>query len=66
MKYQVIAQRFNGAQLLLSKERPPDNEPLALDWQGWVYDRKNDELYKVGASALSQGYWQEADGEFEK
>ena len=61
-KYQIIASRGKGEQIVVSNKRP---EKMDTDFRGYVYDRKYDELFSVGAEVFSRGYWQEETGTIE-
>ena len=61
-KYQIIAARGKGAQIVVAKKRP---KKIDMGFSGFVYDKKQDELFPVGPEVFSRGYWEEATGTIE-
>ncbi len=62
VKYQIIARRGKGEQIVVAEKRP---RKIGLDFKGFVYDRVQDELFPVGPEIFSRGYWEVASGTIE-
>jgi hypothetical protein len=60
--YEILATRFNGSQMVLSKSRP---ESIDSSFGGHLYDSEQDSLIPVGEEVFKAGYWQEGEGTIE-
>lgn len=58
MRYEVIASRGEGQQLVLAEKRP--RRSLKASWRGFLYTPDKKALTIVGPEVFKFGYWEPA------